>query len=310
MKMTPGGGLKAIKRSKSTWKGREKVAARYMRAAFNKMGNEGLLTSAHNLGHVQRVAIYAKEYVRVMGGGREERARAKIAGLAHDRIRDAGDSLRQKEQKQLTHEARGADYMQPLFDKRYGKKHSKAIFEAMAKHGEQPKLNEIGANLARDAVFFADKLFEANGAYIAFRRSMFMGERKDWRKVAMERGVRDNPQALQALAIESTLAESTKRIDAFSNLDKYPEHLRRFVRYQVEWQHRLVDGLTKGDKGTINLVTILFAEGLKEKPRDLGEMIRSYKPIDKSDAAFKQEAMDYLNGKLVEKFRKLVKRPA
>jgi len=291
----------------SDWRRREKVMQRYMRSAFYQMGKKGELTSAHNLGHVQRVSFYAGQYVQMMGGGLKKQARARIGGLAHDRFRDAADSMKQKEQNVETHETKGAKYMQPLMKKKYGLKNAKVIADAMAKHGSLPALNEVGRNLERDAIAFADKFFEANGAYIAFRRSMFMGERADWRVEAIKRKVLENPVELQKLAVEATLKESEKRIVAFSDLSKIPEHMHKFVKYQVGWQHKLVEGLKAGDRGIVNLTTVLFAEGLKTNPQDLGELIMTYKPIAKSDAAFKSEAMDYMNGKLAFKFRQLLK---
>jgi len=303
-------GIRAVRRNKTTWAGRQKVISRYMRAAFHKMGKEGELTSAHNLGHVQRVSFYAAEYVKLMGGGRKKRAQARIAGLAHDRFRLGTDSMAEKAAKVLTHEQRGAEHMKPMFARRYKKSASKAIISAMAEHGELPALNEAGKNLARDGVVFADKFFEANGAYIGFRRSMFMAERADLRKKAIEKGLDlTNPVDIQKAAVEFTLAESDKRIKAFSDLSKIPPHLHPFVKYQVQWQFKLVEGLKSSDRGIVNLVTTLFSEGLKKNSRDLGEMIRTYKPIAQSDAAFKHEAMDYLDGKLVEKFTQLTKKP-
>ncbi len=290
----------------TVWRKREAVAKRYMRAAFTQMGQKGELTSAHNLGHVQRVSLYAGEYVKTMGGGLKKQARARIGGLAHDRFRDAADSMKQKEQNIETHETKGARYMQPLFEKRYGSKSARVIAEAMGKHGSLPALSEVGKNLERDGIAFADKFFEANGAYIGFRRSMFMGERADWKAEAIKRDVAHNPAALRYLAVEAILKESEKRVAAFSDLSKIPTHMHKFVKYQVEWQHKLVAGLQAGDKGIVNLTTVLFAEGLKEKPRDLGELIKTYKPVAQSDAAFKQEAMDYLNGKLAVKFKQLL----
>jgi hypothetical protein len=245
----------------TVWRRREAIVKRYMRAAFYQMGKKGELTSAHNEGHIQRVSFYAGQYVKAMGGGLKKQARARIAGRAHDRFRDAADSMKQKEENVETHETKGAKYMRPFFEKRYGQKNAKVIFEAMGKHGSLPALNEVGKNIERDAVAFADKFFEANGAYIGFRRSMFMGERADWRAEAIKRNVAYNPEALRALAVESTLAESEKRIKTFSDLSKIPEHMQRFVKYQVEWQHKLVEGLKSGDRGIINLVTTLFAEG-------------------------------------------------
>ncbi|MFA6268289.1 MAG: HD domain-containing protein [archaeon] len=301
--------IKSRRAKFSSWTQREKVAGRYMRAAFRKMGQKGELTSAHNLGHVQRVSLYAAEYVKAMGGGRKKRAQARIAGMTHDRFRDAVQSLGQK--KEESHETRSAKYMQPLFESRYKKSASKAIVEAMAKHGSFPALNEIGKNVVRDGVVFADKFFEANGAYIGFRRAMFMGERADIKeRIAKEKIDITKKDQLQKLAVDVTLGESSKRLAAFSDLSKIPSHLHPFVRYQVEWQHKLVSGLQSGEPGIVNLVTTLFAEGLKSKPRDLAETIRAYSPLNKTDREFQREALDYLDGKLAVKFRQLVKKTA
>jgi hypothetical protein len=291
---------------KATWARNTQVMERYMSSAFHQMGKEGMLTSAHNLGHIQRVATYAQAYVSAMGGGKKKQAMAKISGLGHDRFRDAADSLKQAAEKQKTHEERAAEHFKPMLEKRFTKKVSSQMVQAMGKHGTLPKLNEVGKNIVRDAVVFADKFFEANGSYIAFRRAMFMGERADWRKVALERNVFNNPEEMKKLAVESTLKESEKRVAAFSDLSKIPTSMHKFVNYQVQWQHKLVEALKVGDKGMTNLVTVLFAEGLKEKPRDLTEMIKLYKPVAETDRAFKEETMRYLNGELAEKFKQLV----
>ncbi|MCX6801070.1 MAG: hypothetical protein NTZ73_02685 [Candidatus Diapherotrites archaeon] len=281
---------------------------RYMRAAFGQMAKRGELTSAHNLGHVQRVSLYSAIYVKAMGGGKKKQAYAKITGWAHDRLRDPQDSMAQAAAGGKTHEVLAAEHMKPLFEKRYKRSASKTILEAMGTHGSLPKLNRVGKNVVKDAVVFADKFFEANGAYIGFRRAMFMGERADLRKKIIEEGLdMKNPADLKKTAVRFTLAESEKRIKAFSDLSSIPSHMHDLVKYQVQWQAKLVDGLKRNDPGTVNLVTQLFAEGLKERPRDLGEMIRTYKPVAETDAAFKKEASDYLSGKLAEKFVKLIK---
>jgi HD superfamily phosphodiesterase len=281
---------------------------RYMWRVFRQMKREGQLTSAHNWGHVTRVAYYASEYARVMGGTRKVRKYAKAAGLAHDRFRDAEDSMKQAAEKQETHEEKGAKFMGPIFEKRYNAQATQMMVEAIGKHGAFPALNEVGKNLVRDGVVYADKFFEANGAYIAFRRAMFMGERNDLRKKAAEKGYNLNTkEGLQRAAIEFTLEESIKRVAAFSDLSKIPSHLHPFVKYQVEWQKKLIEGLKKMDSGIVNLVTVLYAEGLKSNPRDLGAMIKKYRPISSTDKEFKKEALRYLNGDLAKTFRALTK---
>ena len=302
-----GAGIRLIHKNKYTWKGRENAIARYMRAAFHQMGKEGQLSSAHNFGHVSRVAFYATEYVKAMGGGRKKQAATKIAGFAHDRLRDSEDSLAQAARGIEAHEIRGAKYMLPLFEKRYKRSIAKKINEAMAKHGELPELNEVGKNVVRDAVVFADKFFEANGAYIAFRRPMFLGERKDIRKRLAEKGLNPkNRGDAEKAAVAFTIEESDKRIKRFSDLSKTPIHLRKFLEYQVNWQKKLVEGLKSGDVAIVNLVTELYLEGLKSHPKDLVEVISSYKPIGRADAEFKEEAMRYLDGKLAGKFKELL----
>ncbi len=281
-----------------------------MRQAFRQMAAQGKLTSAHNLGHVQRVSYYAGMYAGMMGAGANVVHQAKVAGWSHDRIRDASDTIAQKLRGEKTHESMGVEYMKPMFDKRYSAKDSKAITKAMAKHGTMPKLDRIGQEVAREGVIYADKFFEANGAYIAFRRSMFMGERKDWRAEMKSRKIRlTNKQAVSDLAVEATLKETKKRVAKFSDLSTIPKHMHDLVKYQVEWQHRLQQGLEKRDPGTVKLVTFMFREGLKKKPRDLAVAIKSYQSVGELDAAFKSEAESYLSGQLATKFRKLIKKP-
>jgi len=289
---------------------RERSMERYMGLAFRQLAREGQLTSAHNLGHVQRVSHYAGVYSAAVGGGANVAHHARVAGWAHDRLRDPSDSMAQRAAGQKTHEALGAEFMSPMFKRRYSAKDAKAITEAMAKHGGLPKLDEVGRNVARDGVVFADKFFEANGAYIAFRRSMFMGERADWRKEMKARKIKlTDVQAVSDLAVEATLKETTKRIKAFSDLSTIPKHMHGLVKYQVEWQHKLKKGLEVKDPGTVKLVTFMFREGLKKQPRDLAVAIKSYRPIGQLDAAFKLEAEKYLSGKLAETFTKLIKKP-
>ena len=165
-----------------------------------------------------------------------------------------------------------------------------------------PALDKVGQNLVKDAVVFADKFFEANGAYIGFRRAMFMGERVDRRAEMKKRGLTPNEAA-----IEFTVDETVKRVKAFSDLSKIPEHMHPFVKYQVQWQERLLRGLQRRNKGVVNLAQVLFKEGLKKRPRPLDKVIRAYKPIGREDAAFKKETLRYLNGNLWETFKQLVK---
>jgi len=286
------------------WPKRAKIIERYIRMTFNRLAREGKLSAAHHLGHVERVSFYAMKYVELLGASPVLRIQAKIAGLTHDRIRYPTE--------EIPHEEASARFMESLFAKRYGKEATERITEAIAKHGKLPALSEVGRNVVRDAVVFADKFFEANGAYIAFRRAMFMGERKDRREEARRKGYNLNTkEGRKKAAVEFTLDETNKRIAKFSDLSKIPEFLHPFVKYQVSWQIKLRDALQRREHSIVNMVTYLFEEGLKpgKERRPLDEVIKSYKPIGKLDAEFKREALRYLNGELWEEFVKRVKVP-
>src|SRR3990167_6407590 len=69
-----------------------------------------------------KVSLYAREYVRLMGGSKKKQVLANIAGLTHDRFRDADDSMAQRAKGIRTHEEGSAEFMRSLFEKRYGKK--------------------------------------------------------------------------------------------------------------------------------------------------------------------------------------------
>lgn len=294
--------IRREKAIRKPWEFRERVAERYMRFVFRHLEKRGEVSSAHHVGHVERVARYAGAYVELMGGSRDLQQQARISGWTHDRIRYPTE--------EVSHEPASGKFMGAEFAKRYGVKPTKRMTAAISKHGKLPALNRAGKNLVRDGVVFADKFFEANGAYIAFRRAMFMGEREDRRAQAKKMGLDlTKPKDRKEAAIEFTLDETHKRVKAFSDLSKIPKHMHPFIRYQVRWQVRLRHGLEKREPWAMNLAGKLFAEGLKKRPRHLDVMIKGYRPVGKEDAEFKREAMRYLNGELVKTFKILVKKP-
>lgn len=284
-----------------SWKGRGDVIDRYMRTTFGRLERQGKLTSAHNLGHVSRVSYYARRYVEFMGGSKALQEQAGIVGKSHDRIRYPTEAV--------SHEGASGEFMQGLFEKRYGKNAAKSMGRAIKLHGTTSGAKGFGKSLVREGLFNTDKFFEANGGYIAFRRPMFLGERKDRREEAKKLGLDlKNPKDVQKAAVRFTLDETRIRISKYSDLSKIPKQLHGFVKYQVQWQKRLRKGLQEKKKWAINLVTELFSEGLKRHPRPLDEVIMGYEPVGRVDAEFKKEALRYFSGDLWKEFTKRVKK--
>lgn len=184
--------------------------------------------------------------------------------------------------------------------------------------GKMPGKIDWRKNLPHSTLVFADKFFEANGAFVAFRRAYFMGERKDRQRqlaslVEYNKGLGLNEkQAFAEGMAHIVLDETNKRITAYSNLEKIPEVLHPFVKYQADWQFKLKAGLEKRAPWAMHLVVDLFGEGLKGHGEQISleAAIKRFKPLTKNgaDAQFKREAIDYMNGKLWNKFKTLVLR--
>ncbi len=220
-----------------------------------------------------------------------------------------GTKISDYEMKNVGGEGISSDELTALFlktrlSKQMGKNALNRMLNAIKLAGKMPDKKRFRDDLVQSALVFADKFFEANGAFIAFRRAYFMGERED-RRAEMKK----NGWNVQEAAIRITLDETNKRIKAFSNLDTIPPALHPFVKYQVQWQHRLKNGLEKREPWAVHLATELFNEGLKPvgKQRSLEQTINEYQPINRQDAAFKAETLRYFNGDLWKTFARLVK---
>lgn len=288
--------------SRVNWVRRERIIERYMQGVARELTAKGEISSAHSPGHWQRANHYAGKYVEFMGGNPAMQSQARIAGWTHDRIRYPTEERK--------HEPVSGEFMGKLFQRRYGVKPTAQMTEAISRHGELPNLTELGRNTIHEGLVYADKFFEANGAYIAFRRAMFMGKKKDRRTEAQEKGYDLNTvKGRREAAIDFVLNETEKRLSAYSDKSKVPELLHGFLDYQVEWQKRLQNGLQRRQKWAVNLVEKVFAEGLRESPSLLDDIIRNYEPVARIDAEFQREALRYLDGGLWKEFKKRVKKP-
>jgi hypothetical protein len=210
--------------------------------------------------------------------------------------------------KGITSDELTAVFLRDKLAKRLPRHAVERVLNAIRLTGKVPSKEKFRKDLVQSGLHFADKFFEANGAFIAFRRAYFMGERKD-RREEMAR----NSWSTQEAATNITLNETGKRIKAYSDLTRIPPVFHPFVKYQVSWQHRLREGLERREVWAVHLATHFFEEGLKfdtgQPVRSLETTIREYKPIGETDAAFKAETLRYLDGGLWETFLQLTQRP-
>ncbi len=234
--------------------------------------------AAHDAGHLKRVAIYASELVDIMGGTEREKELTYIAGLFHDVIRYPTKG----------HDQRSAEETKRILPE-YGFKSEDidAIYDAIKDHNELPVWGE---NKLADAIVLADKLFEANGAYICFRRAMFMAQTSD--------EIRQ-----KQTAIDATLDESKVRMENF-NASKYPLQFQELAYSQQKWQEEFKDALEKKDDWAVHLTKTMYAFG--KGTAGLNEAIMQYEPKYELDKLFKEEAVKYIKGEKTNEFMALI----
>ncbi len=160
-------------------------------AVRNTTGN----LPAHGFGHLERTAIGAVWLT-------------KDAGILHDIVRPptekidhTADSLR--EAKKI------------LANVNIGKTRQKRIIDMISAHrtgGNDDAVNQ--------PVFLSDKLFEQSGAYICFRRCMFLGESADYNGVPFK---------------DAVTAQFGTRMKKFKP-SGFPRIVRKIASYQYGWQ--------------------------------------------------------------------------
>ncbi len=231
--------------------------------------------AAHEEGHSRRVAYYSAKYIETGGGSPSEQKKAYLTGIAHDVIRPASD---------IPHELPSAekfiDVVEPYqSDLQLNEFDIRQMFDAIERHGDMPELWNI--NPIQDAVFFADKVFEASGAYILFRRPLFMAENKD---------------AKGADAVEKTLIKTRQKTAKFKP-EVFPLRVRKIAKYQYNLQIEFLNGLEHNVPWAVNIAETMYSYG-ENKDMSLEDVIRTYEPVSDIDMRIKQEAVKYLDEEL------------
>lgn len=235
--------------------------------------------AAHYRGHLKRTSEYASLIVRALGGSEKEEELARMAGLGHDQSRSPREG----------HDERSADGAKRILESiGVDAEYLNAVYGAIKGHDKLPE--KWGVNPVGDALILADKLFEANGAYICFRRAMYMAQTPD--KIRKSQ-----------TAIKATIRESEVRMETYS-ADKYPGAFLEFAFSQQKWQEEFLDALRKGDNWAVHLTETIYSAGKAGK--DLDNAILDYKPISETDARFKEEAVKYIKGEKTNEFMALI----
>ena len=235
--------------------------------------------SVHSFGHLKRTAIGAKWFAKLFGCNKEEQNIAYLSGLIHDLKRPLSEKIEHSD---------------------ISVREAKKILE---KFGVERDINNRILSLIKihrgfsnesffkQSVFLSDKILEQMGAYLVFRRCMYIGECLDFKNVEFGK------------AVVFHTSERTKKYTP----DKFPEKLRVLAEYQYQWLVNFLSEFKKGKKWAIYLAKKAYDNGRTHKLL-LEGFIKSFEPKFEENKRIRKEVLDYINGKKFKQFEKLIKK--
>jgi len=232
----------------------------------------------HDFGHLRRVADGAVWFVKVLGGSRREQELAYIAGLLHDIVRPADEKV----DHAVASTERGRRILQQF---KFGKDDTDAIVEAIRNH----RLPVKWKSPLHQSVYLADKIFEQMGAYLIFRRCMYVAESATYKDMLMEE------------AINKHFAYRMERIKK----GDFPLRFSKLVAYQWKWIDEAQKALQAGKPWAWEIAKTSYENG-KSHEKGLEELILTFEPTHTEGARVKREAVEYLEGKKFKMFERLV----
>jgi len=237
----------------------------------------------HDLGHLQRTARGARWIVRMVGGSQEEQMLAYAAGWLHDLERpfDHDVDHAQKSADKSKHILNKLDFSQDQIEK---------ICRAVRDHSEKEEWNSP----LHGSVYGADKLLEGMGAYIIFRRGVWIGESPDY--------ANKTPLAANIAHFENRMEQHGK--------DNFPHKLKEVVDYQFKWQQDFLQALREEEDYALEIMNYCYQAGQKantENGTRFAEVIINFTTNHEQGKKLKDEAENYLAGGLFKKLARLVK---
>lgn len=244
---------------------------------FVRKRTENIDFVTHNWGHVIRATKGAVWFVKVLGGSKEEEELAYVAGLLHDIVRPESETI--------DHAQASADEAEKIL-KRFGVggEPLRKIVKAIQDH-RKPVAWESPLH---QSVYLADKILEQMGAYVIFRRCVYVSEVVEYRDMPWQEAVRK---------------QFRLRLERFQSR-AFPERFHNLVEYQYSWPLRFEKAYISGNEWALALAEYAWKRG-KENAK-VEDIIRGFKPEGPEAEKIKQEAIEYLDGKLFKGFEALV----
>jgi len=244
---------------------------------FVKSETKNVDSIAHDFGHLKRTAIGARWFVKILNGDKKEQDLAYIAGLLHDIVRAPTDKI--------SHIKNGVEKTRKILEQfKLEKTVTNKIIEAIKMHGEPG----IQKDVLQQSVFLADKILEAMGAYVVFRRAIYHAESSDFSGMSLE---------------EATIYHYTWRMKKF-NPSVFHKKFSKLITYQYYWPLHFLNAFKRKEEWALYLERVGYEYGSKKLP--IEELIKNFEPKFKEDEKYKKEALFYIQGKKFEEFEKMI----
>jgi predicted hydrolase (HD superfamily) len=247
---------------------------------FVKEETKNVELITHSFDHLKRTAIGSRWFVKILNGSKEEQDLAYIAGLLHDIFRPGTGKK--------PHAETSADRSGEILKKfNLDENFIQMIIQAIRDHSMFTQWDSV----LHQSVFLADKILELMGGYAVFRRSVYVGECKDFIGVPFK---------------EAMLTHWSEKIGKWAP-ERFPNIFRKLTKQRHEFLIIFFEAFKKENEWAIKLAEQSYMEG-KIYRLPLEGFIKNFIPVSEVDEKIQKDAIDYINGKKFKEFEKLVKK--
>ncbi len=232
----------------------------------------------HDFFHFKRVAIGARWFVKILNGSEDEQELAYIAGLLHDCVRP--------DTEKVDHAIASAEKARGIlkgFD--IDPDRIESIIQAIRDHRKPVEWTSP----LHQSVYLADKILEQMGYYVAFRRCMYVGECRDYAEMPFEE------------SIEIYFEYRLKKFD----FSKFPPMFQAMVNERLKPAIEFHKAFKRKEEWAVRLARFCYDVG-RNKSMHMDDAIRGFSPDSKESELYKKDAIEYIEGKKLDYFKKLV----
>ena len=232
----------------------------------------------HDFLHFKLVSVGAVWFVRVLGGDKYEQDLAYIAGLLHDSVRP--------ETEKIDHAEASAEKARNVLEEfNLDSEDIDKICQAIMSHRKPVEW----ISSLHQSVFLADKIFEQMGYYVAFRRSAYVSECKDYVDLPFK---------------EAVVKHFAYRVGKFG-IDDFPSKFKNLTEEMMKPLFKFTELLSKNEEWAVSLASFCY-EKAKTKDMTMEEIIRNFQPDNEMSELYKKETIDYIEGRKFEEFEKMI----